>query len=301
MHTELNKLITARLPLALPPHAENPALYTLGIETFSSIYIAFESALQEIINKTLDSDLSIDVSLDAHARHKLAVRTCLATLVPPGLFRTKAIRQDLAFLNKHRIKLSRECAPLSGLKADIQSLAQETPHALVAYTWVMFMAIFSGGRWIRQQLRNAGPEFWGHDDVSKTLDGILPSPTIVAADCGFTLFDFDGELDGEDIRADFKTRLGNVEALLTEKERAEVVSAAQRLFMGLIAVVHDLDEQAALAGISVPATTNDKSVSGGFHDDDHDDHHRPVDMRKAFYGLGFAISAYVLLWFFGML
>jgi heme oxygenase len=116
---------------------------------------------------------------------------------------------------------------------------REKPHVLVAYSWIMYMAIFSGGRWIREQLTESGPEFWGvNHDSDKTdywIHGTLRP--------GFTLFCFSGNRDGEDIKTDFKTRLEKAEELLTETQRRDIIDEAQFIFEQCVAIVEALDKQ----------------------------------------------------------
>lgn len=237
LHTELNSLITGRLLLALPPNASDPTLYATGISIFARIYIAFEQAHTDLIDAVLSTQTSDPA--DPHEAHQLAVRTCLSTLTPPGLWRTKRLEDDLRVL-KVQMCLDTEaarapCRPVSDLIAHIRSTVGTTPHVLIAYQWVMYMAIFSGGRWIRQRLRDAGPEFWNRSlgDQSQTCEDRL----------GFSVFEFDGTNDGEDIKSDFKTRLSAVERLFTERERSEVVEESKRLFQACIDTVHDLDDK----------------------------------------------------------
>lgn len=68
------------------------------------------------------------------------------------------------------------------------------------------------------------------------------------------MFEFDGTNDGEEIKSDFKTRLGAVEQLFTERERSEVVEESKRLFQACIDIVHDLDDktQSLLRDYNVP-------------------------------------------------
>ena len=110
------------------------------------------------------------------------------------------------------------------------------------------MAVFSGGRWVRRQLENAGPEFWLGESVDERQEaGREP--------LGFSFLSFDGHEDGEDLKMHFKARLAEAEALLTAQEREEIVAAAQGLFEDCIALVHLLDremEQQAASSFSLP-------------------------------------------------
>ena len=115
---------------------------------------------------------------------------------------------------------------------------QNKPHLLIAYGWVMYMAIFSGGRWIRQQLSNAGAEFWtGELDYVHGEKHVVPLFDLP----GFSFLSFDGDKDGEDIKELFKARLAEAETLLTQLERHEVMMAAQGLFEDCTALVGILD------------------------------------------------------------
>jgi heme oxygenase len=173
--------------------------------------------------------------------HDHRLRLWLSQLVPPGLWRSDAIKKDLEYLE-------------TATGADLETVANETlrsftehiyrhtrekPHVLIAYGWIMYMAIFSGGRWIREQLTNSGPEFWGvHHESDKTdywIHGTLRP--------GFTLFCFSGTRDGEDIKTDFKNRLERAEELLTAHERLDVINEAQFIFEQCCNVVEDLDKQ----------------------------------------------------------
>lgn len=91
------------------------------------------------------------------------------------------------------------------------------------------MAVFSGGRWIRAQLLAAGSDFWGTDNT-------------LLADVGLSFFHFDGNEDGEDIKASFKSRLWAADSILTLEEREDVTQEAKTIFQLCEALVTELDE-----------------------------------------------------------
>ncbi|KAH0161266.1 heme oxygenase-like protein, partial [Aureobasidium melanogenum] len=128
---------------------------------------------------------------------------------------------------------------LRSFTGHIYRQTREKPHVLVAYAWIMYMAIFSGGRWIREQLTESGPEFWGvthdSDKTAYWIHGTLRP--------GFTLFCFSGTRDGEDIKTDFKTRLEKAEELLTAHERKDIIDEAQSIFEQCVGIVEGLDKQ----------------------------------------------------------
>jgi len=54
-------------------------------------------------------------------------------------------------------------------------------------------------------------------------------------------FNFDGDKDGEDIKADFKKRITQSENLLTEGEKLEIITEAEAIFEFIIELIGELD------------------------------------------------------------
>jgi len=233
-HLELNRLIIDRLPLALPPSANGPKVYALGLAAFAQIYLAFEQAFDDLERS---QNRSATTEADEEAAHQRDVKAWLVNLRPPGLKRSSRIKRDLQYLPE----LDR--SNFSGLDNEINShiheLAAEKPHVLVAYTWVMYMAIFSGGRWIRSQLAGAQPEFW----TSHTNAGPALAEKTPLSMPGFSFLSFNGDEDGEDIKVEYKKRLALGEHIVSDQEREEIMQAAQELFERCISIVHKLDEE----------------------------------------------------------
>ncbi|KAF2773032.1 heme oxygenase-like protein [Teratosphaeria nubilosa] len=232
-HTELNRLIIDRLPLGLPPHASDPALLGRGLAAFARIFFAFESVWKDIE----DGKHALN-RLDPSQAHKYDVVSFLSFLRPAGMSRSERLRLDLGHINQKTGIDFRPTKYDEVLMTSIRARVNAEPHALIAHAWVMYMAIFSGGRWIRQQLSSPGPGFWPlPPQTEKTdIEDRLHMP-------GFSFLSFDGTQDGEDIKADFKSRLEEAEELLTANEREEVVQAAQALFEECIDLVKDIDRR----------------------------------------------------------
>ncbi|KAK7730015.1 hypothetical protein SLS57_001674 [Botryosphaeria dothidea] len=275
LHTNLNRLITARLPLALPPHANSPRLYAFGLLHFSHVYLTFESAWHDLThpptalnNPALSSLLEdpwISVSQPPPSTSSDTTSTTatpptptpaadptllafLANLLPPGLPRSKRLRRDLAaLLGLRPMELDVHLATgypgprVAAYTAHIRRAVQARPHVLVAYAWVMYMAIFAGGRWIRAQLASAGPEFWEHGGGEGRKGGVKEVSFEELGRRGLGFFSFDGERDGEDVKAAFKARLEEAEGVLSEAQRREVVEEAQTIFEWSIGLVEELD------------------------------------------------------------
>lgn len=125
--------------------------------------------------------------------------------------------------------------PLDIYVSHIGNIIAAKPHVIIAYAWIMYMALFSGGRWIRAQLRTAGDQFWN------------PSTGDVC-EAGYSFLTFEGEHDGEDIKNEFKLQLGKIEAMLIQSQRAEIVVEAQDVFRRTVDMIGELDDLVATAG-----------------------------------------------------
>ena len=232
-HTELNRLIIDRIPLALPPRTNSPKVYALGLAAFAQIYLAFEQAFDDLEKSQDASDQQTPVE-DTH-QHEL--KTWLSALRPTSLKRSSRLKRDLQYLPA--LDRSNFAELDEQISADIHSRVSAKPHILVAYTWVMYMAIFSGGRWIRSQLASAEPEFW----TSHTNAGPALAEKTPLGMPGFSFLSFDGEEDGEDIKVEYKKRLKEGEKLLSVQEREDILEASQELFERCISIVKKLDAE----------------------------------------------------------
>ncbi|KAF2126967.1 heme oxygenase-like protein [Dothidotthia symphoricarpi CBS 119687] len=258
LHTTLNRLITSRLPLALPPHASDPTLYATGLVHFAHIYLTFESLwadtirdytphseptassnsplLSYLLVNPYDSPSLFTSTLGAPTQPSPLLAAFLQSLRPRGLVRSVRLKKDLEYLlDLHPTDLEVLLAKYPGDKvADfcthIRKSVNEKPWTLVSYAWCFYMAVFSGGRWIRGGLLNAGPEFWPASDK------------VDLQQCGLSFWHFPGAHDGEDIKADFKTRLGAAEALFTPDERVDIIEEAKAIFHLCAGLVQELDE-----------------------------------------------------------
>jgi heme oxygenase len=114
----------------------------------------------------------------------------------------------------------------------IRKSVHEKPWTLVSYAWCFYMAVFSGGRWIRSVLLKAPPGFWPEQDGEET--GLTER--------GLSFWHFFGPHDGEDIKADFKTQLLTAETLFTPDERVDIIEEAKNIFRLCATLVDELDD-----------------------------------------------------------
>ncbi|KAG9380682.1 Heme-oxygenase multi-domain protein [Pyrenophora tritici-repentis] len=272
LHTNLNRLITSRLPLALPPYTNDPALYATGLVHFAHIFLTFESLWADLLRdhgthpadtdtaaaamdpetatpfspllsyllvNPYDSPSLFTSTLGAPTPPSPQLTAFLQSLRPKGLIRSGRLKRDLEYLLAvHPTDLEVLLAKYPGDKvADfcthIRKSVNEKPWTLVAYAWCFYMAIFSGGRWIRGGLLQAPPGFWPADHNGQEAD---------LQDRGLSFWHFPGSADGEDIKAEFKARLAAAEDLFTPDERVDIIEEAKHIFRLCATLVDELDE-----------------------------------------------------------
>ena len=129
----------------------------------------------------------------------------------------------------------------------IRAAVPGRPHLLLAYTWVLYLALFSGGRYIRAGLRGAGAGFW-HRGVEGGSEGGFLGTGLAGEGRGggvdgcLGFWTFEGEADGEDLKAGFKAGFAAVEGTLTEVEKEEVVREAVFIMQSMTGVVVEISE-----------------------------------------------------------
>ena len=174
----------------------------------------------------------------------------------PELVRTESLKQDLADLLQLQHGTLEEMLyfPASlQVRAFTEHIRQEVtskPHVLIAYAWVMYMALFNGGRWIRAQLRAAGSNFWNAGTMQRTND-----TKEIGNGERLRFFHFNGSHDGEDIKEEFKLRLAKAECHLTIQERQDIVAEAERIFQYCTLLVEDLDHVIAAQRLETPMSS----------------------------------------------
>lgn len=249
VHTKLNKLILLRLPLAIPPRATNSSSYVSGILHVAPLYICFESLWHAAIHGSPSTSTSPDdleqCTFLLPATKNLPqpsprIHQILTQLFIPGLVRSTRLRADLRSLTSQsdaeiqsRIEETAASGRLGEMVSHIRRSIERHPHVLLSYAWVLYMALFSGGRFIRATLENAGRanhDFWAHPTEGTTSHGPLQ------------FFHFPTPQDGEDLKLEFKARLAEQGRLLTEEERGDIVREAVCIFENLILVIAQLDD-----------------------------------------------------------
>lgn len=162
--------------------------------------------------------------------------------------------------------------------AHIHASVEGEPHLLLAYTWVLYMALFSGGRYIRSRLRQAGIGFWERRVEGEKDKGSYGGRRMAnsekgdAVDAYLGFWTFEGDEDGEDLKAEFKARFASVEDILTEAEKGEVVQEAVFIMQSITEVVVEIGEvvgtsKSAAAGLFAAELRADWRVDGREEDE----------------------------------
>ncbi|ETS79899.1 hypothetical protein PFICI_07428 [Pestalotiopsis fici W106-1] len=261
IHARLNKLIIARLPLAIPPQVKDPSNYVSGLLHITPIYGTFESLWKSILE--LPSSTENDSTKDGHSceackpssaihhtsdsldePHQPVVCTRIQSLLQHlhtnDLERVASLKKDIAFMTgwspellDEQLTSAAESPFLSAFVEHIRRSVQERPQVLLAYAWVLYMALFSGGRFMKASLSKIDPGFW----TANTMATAPPKQDGLP----LNFFTFDAPNEGDEIKLAFKKRLAESESLLTQDEREDVVMEAQRIFEFMVEIVGELD------------------------------------------------------------
>lgn len=233
-------------PHGLPPEAKDPSLFAHGLAVFCGTpYFTFERAFATLKTmSTISSDDDDDDELHdetSKSKHRRDVHQLLTHLVPDDLIRTPRLSRDLLWFNIPPTRAPDVGSAEEAYAAHIRQVTSKSPVTLVAYAWTMYMAIFAGGRYIREDLSKQPAAWWDslqNKDLATCVnanDGeILDRP-------GFSFLSFDGPGDGEALLAEFRQGMNKADKLLTKRERKMVVKEAQKIFEYGIQMVAELD------------------------------------------------------------
>ena len=284
-HSRLNKLVASLLPLALPPHTSSPLLYLYGISHILPIYETLEQTFQELIaqadcqddvrnedecgqyadlilKRLWDQIIGVDrKDKDSNeVGNNTHLLMALKHLWLAELARTDRLRSDIKTLKKicsHTPNNNTEQHPqpphhhspkLRALLTRLHTTISTNPHLLLASSWLFYMALFSGGRYIRSRLLDAGPDFWTQSIFTSAS---TPNPDLVGSISiipqgteilGLRFWTFPSPNDGEDIKFEFKRRFHEIEALLTAEQVHEIVIESRYIMDETEAVVREAAE-----------------------------------------------------------
>lgn len=253
MHTKINKLITSRLPLAVPPKAPDSGPYACGLLHILPIYMTFEQLWLDILD-TPPGDAPDQISERVH--------TILKEIHLPQLFRSDRLRADLKSITGWtddildlQINGVKGTGELSVFISHIKQVVRAKPHVLIAYSYNLFMALFAGGRFIRATLEKAGAEFW--QIVPETIKPTMqPCEADSSIDSSLEQIEednhsknllplrfwaFDSENDGEDLKQEYKSKMLQWESELAAEEREDILQESVYILESIGLLVGQLD------------------------------------------------------------
>ncbi|KAL7823937.1 heme oxygenase-like protein [Trichoderma gracile] len=217
MHTRINKLITSRVPLALPPRSSDAGAYISGMLHFLPVYMAFEKLWLDMFSTPpvedapdgtlLDAESSdgyprVKESKDGHIEVSERIRTILVALYMPQLFRSDRLRGDIKSMTgwsddvlDRQIHAIKGSGQLSAFTSHIKQAVRTKPHVLIAYSYNLFMALFAGGRYLRASFEKAGNEFWETvpGPIKPTMQPCEPRPGAAASVSPFSPLELTGD------------------------------------------------------------------------------------------------------------
>ena len=199
------------------------------------MYYAFESAWQILSEYEPASELPLETAV---------ILSSLIHLHIPELARSDRLEEDLSLLlEAPRSEIAdRIRHPVSQRTCDfvnhIRDVAQNRPHALIAYSWVLYMALFNGGSWIREQLATARDISWF--PLSDSAVELSPEDN----SAGLSFWYFDSDEDGDDIKADFNARLSEVGTMFSTEQKEDIIDEAKTVFERCAEMVEELDNNA---------------------------------------------------------
>lgn len=301
-HTKINRLILDRMPKAVPPQTGNPSTYITGLLHIGAVYIAFESLWQNILGIHYEiAPIPYTYPFtDDPGQHdetpKITERTrhVLEQAYWPALSRAARIKSDIRSLTgwpdhviDEQIRSAGTSGRLGHFTLHIRDTVNAKPHLLLAYAYCLYLALLSGGSYIRTELMYLKSDFWQETPTpimpnmveckpssgpkksrrrsSSTVEddtnphGLARHDPAVKVPLEF--LDFDPPLgenprqQTKELKAEFKRRFAGAEHLLADLERKDIVGESNAIFSSLEGVVDQLDHIFA----TVPASPTAKS------------------------------------------
>ncbi|ROV96869.1 hypothetical protein VPNG_09234 [Cytospora leucostoma] len=284
-HTKINSLILDRMPRAVPPQTDNPSTYITGLLHFGAIYIAFESLWQSILGiHTEIAPIPYTYPFSSSSSHRDEVpqitertRHILETMYWPNMLRFSRLKKDIRTITgwpqhvvDEQIRLVGTSGRLAKFLAHVQEVVNLKPHVLLAYAYGLYLALLSGGTYIRTELMYLKADFWhalptpikpnmvlcnrehGSPQMPnhhETPDDNLSQHKVDSSfKAPLEFLDFDTPLGDnsrqqtKDLKAEFKRRFTDAEEALTEPERKDIIKESVAIFQHLDGVVGQLDK-----------------------------------------------------------
>ncbi|KOS18413.1 Heme-binding protein HMX1 [Escovopsis weberi] len=232
-HSKLIRLLATKLPLAIPPQSSDPGAFATGMLHLAPVYSTFEAQWYQ--------------HLLAGARGNDRVLAILQRIRLPGLLRADRIEADVRHMTGWSPKTLAEqiravtAGELAGFVAHIDRAVRERPLLLIAYSYLLYVGLFEGGRLIRATLENIGDDFWTAVPaaICPTMKACAKAPRS-GHDLPLRFLRFDTPHE-DDLRTQYEQRLADVEGRLTPQERADVIAEAHEIFARMALLITHVD------------------------------------------------------------
>lgn len=219
-----------------------------------------------------------------HNTDNTRITQLLRRVYIPALHRSARLHRDFSGLNV-AVPENPE-GTVQDIVAHITDAAVARPHVLLAYGWILYMALFNGGRWIRKQLASAGPGFWGTQEFETTC---------------LSFWHFDGYRSEEDWKQDFRARVTEAGNDLTEEEVRDVVAEAKAIFCMCKSIVVELDSTTSreqpMQLLALPSLTATSELSSGMPLAKAAREVHAGLLHLLIHGFAAVIAAYFWVWF----
>ncbi|OAA72548.1 hem oxygenase-like, multi-helical [Cordyceps fumosorosea ARSEF 2679] len=250
IHADTNKVILSQLPKLLPPHAADPSIYASGLLHIAPIYLTFEGLWHRFLTPDLKEDIDLEPLRPASGTVPVEnsplpsrVHSSLHALLVPGLARGGRLKADIqALTGWSDLVLETQLELVSGqpaLAAIIERMTasiQKQPLLIVTYTYILYMALFAGGRIICKKLKLAGDDFWQTPlaPIKPTMQLCIPVPS--QDELPLSFFRFDNPNNGEDLKVEYKRILKMIESAIDSDEADAIVGEATNVFRHILSI-----------------------------------------------------------------
>ncbi|KAE8372667.1 heme-binding peroxidase [Aspergillus bertholletiae] len=231
-HMEVNRMNSARILQCLIGEKRSLSLYALGFSYYAEMYFGFEEAWQEL--EDIGSWAAEYPCSPSSPSYEERISRLSVLLNMGDLHRTERLNADISRLHSSDPSVARlvinELHTMR-IKDDIKTRIRENPHKLLAYVWVLYSALFNGGRFIRRQIVKAGSEFWGLTTEDGDIES-FPAP-----------LSFWSVSNDPNFQEEFKVCVNKADKLLTATESNDVVDESVWIIRRCKQLTEELDER----------------------------------------------------------
>ena len=242
-HASLESIVMSNFRKCLYPSASTPLLYAKGLSYFLGIYSNLDLAIHGHVIAPPGRPVPMNYTYLLERRASESEEDASEKMFPlfdQCLMCAYALNEDVCRIEEawkimEPERLHPRTTPLlTSLTTDMSQRMLNKPHLMMSYAWIFYLAIFSGGRYMRASLQRSFDEAW----LSR-LD-----PEVEKRQAGYLVFWTFGrdEQESDEVRATFKRNFEGMAGKLDEDQREEVVKEAVEIMDRLIEIIEDLGQ-----------------------------------------------------------